>query len=140
MTVASRFAIAVHVLTLLDSDVREPYTSEWMAGSIGVNPVVVRNVTGMLRRAGLVTTQQGVPGANLCHRLQDITLLDVFRAVESDREIFAIHARPNPACPIGARIQATLERFFGSAQQAMERELASTTLEDVVRDLRERSG
>jgi DNA-binding IscR family transcriptional regulator len=103
-----------------------------------VNPVVVRNVTGMLRRAGLVTTRQGVAGAHLARPLAEITLLDVYRAVDAvdDGELFAVHPNPNPACPVGAGIQATLERAFGEAQRAMEDRLAGMTLAEIVRDLR----
>src|SRR5579884_4384403 len=104
MRVASRFAIAVHVLSLLATGAESEHTSEWMAGSVGVNPVVVRNVLGMLRRAGLVRTRQGAPGAGLERPLAGITLLDVYRAVEADGDLFTIHPRPNPACAVGSGI------------------------------------
>ena len=137
MRVASRFAIAVHVLSLLGTDEEQAlHTSDEMAGSIGVNPVVVRNVTGMLRRAGLVRTQQGVPGTRLARPPAEIRLLDVYRAVEDDAELFAVHPRPNAGCPVGANIQATLERVFGEAQQAMEARLGETTIAQVVQNLR----
>lgn len=110
-------------------------TSEWMAGSIGVNAVVVRNVTGLLRRAGLVLTQQGVPGARLARPLPDITLLDVYRAVEDSLDLFTIHPRPNPECSVGANIQVSLEGVFGEAQQAMEHRLSQTTMAEIVRQL-----
>jgi DNA-binding IscR family transcriptional regulator len=106
-----------------------------MAGSIGVNPVIVRNVTGMLRRAGLVVTQQGVAGASLSRRPDSITLLDIYRAVEPDAELFSIHSRPNPNCPVGVKIEDTLEKHFTAAQQAMEARLAKVTLKQVIHDL-----
>lgn len=103
-----------------------------MAGSIGVNPVIVRNITGLLRRAGLLETQQGVPGARLAKPLKEVTLLDTYRAVDQDGKLFAIHERPNPQCPVGERIQGTLETFFGEAQAAMEESLSRMTLEQIV--------
>jgi DNA-binding IscR family transcriptional regulator len=145
MQIASRLAIAVHVLSLLgiadenqsDSDKRK---SEWLAGSIGVNPVIVRNVTGMLRRAGLVTTHQGVAGAYLAKTLETITLLDIYHAVEAvdEGELFALHPQPNPDCLVGANIQTTLEGVFGEAQRAMEARLAATTMQQIVNGLRSR--
>jgi DNA-binding IscR family transcriptional regulator len=136
MRTASRFAIAVHVLSLLGvGECGEP-TSEGMAESIGVNPVVVRNITGMLRRAGLVRTRQGVPGTHLARPLAEITLLDVYRAVEDAGDLFAVHPRPNPRCPVGGNIGTTLDKVFGEAQRAMESRLADTTMAEVVRDLR----
>jgi DNA-binding IscR family transcriptional regulator len=125
----------VHIIALLGSDVDHEKTSEWMASSIGVNPVIVRNVTGMLRRAGLVRTHRGVAGASPAKPLSEITLLDVFRAVEAQSEIFAIHPRPSADCPVGSRIKGALEHAFGDAQAAMEDRLARTTMDDVLRDL-----
>ena len=137
MQVASRFSIGVHILSLLGANANAENTSEYMAGSIGVNAVIVRNVTGMLRRAGLVTTRQGVAGAHLAQPLRDITLLDVYRAVEAVDEgyLFALHPNPNPKCPVGANIQAALEGVLAQAQRAMEERLAGTTMDEVVRQL-----
>ncbi len=136
MRIANRFSIAVHILSLLGAIEEEAHTSEWMAGSIGVNAVIVRNITGMLKRAGLVSTQQGVAGADLACPLNKISLLDVYRAVETADELFSVHPRPNPNCPIGAQIQGTLEFIFGEAQDAMEARLAKTTMAQVVRELK----
>jgi len=137
MRTASRFAIAVHVLSLLGVSECGDLTSEGMADSIGVNPVIVRNITGMLRRAGIVRTRQGVPGMHLARPVSEITLLDVYRAVEDVGEIFALHSRPNPRCPVGGSIGPTLGKVFGEAQRAMESRLAGTTMADIVRELRD---
>lgn len=135
MRIANRFSIAVHILALLGALREAEHTSEWMAGSIGVNPVVVRNITGMLRRAGLVRTQQGVAGTRLARPLSEITLLDVYRAVEADGSVFSVHPRPNPKCPVGSRIEQTLSQLFASAERAMQARLESVTLDHVVRRL-----
>ena len=135
MRIANRFSIGVHILSLLGALRDAEHTSEWMAGSIGVNPVVVRNVTGMLRRAGLVRTQQGVAGARLARPLSEVTLLDVYRAVEDEGSLFSVHPRPNPKCPVGARIGETLSDALVEAESAMHTKLAGVTLEQVVRRL-----
>jgi DNA-binding IscR family transcriptional regulator len=130
--IANRFSIGVHILSLLGALRDAEHTSDWMAGSIGVNPVVVRNVTGMLRRAGLVRTQQGVPGTWLARPLSEVTLLDVYRAVEEEASLFSVHPRPNPKCPVGARIERTLRETFAEAEGAMHAKLAGITMEQVV--------
>ena len=135
MRIANRFSIGVHILSLLGARREAEPTSEWMAGSIGVNPVVVRNVTGMLKRAGLVRTQQGVAGASLARPLSEVTLLDVYRAVEDESSLFSVHPRPNPKCPVGARIEGTLRDVFAEAEDAMHAKLAGITLAEVVRRL-----
>ncbi len=138
MRVASRFAIGVHILSLLGIDPDSDNTSEWMAGSIGVNSVIVRNISGMLRRAGLVSTKQGVAGTRLAKPLAAISLLDVYQAVEAveDGALFAFPPNPSPQCPVGANLQTALDSVFHEAQQAMEARLAATTLAQIVSSLR----
>ena len=89
----------------------------------------------MLRRAGLINTSQGVKGAQLSRPLSKISLLDVYRAVEPDGALFSVHPRPHPGCEVGSKIQGTLEKVFGQAQDAMETMLAATSMQQVVREL-----
>ncbi|MBS1809510.1 MAG: Rrf2 family transcriptional regulator [Acidobacteria bacterium] len=136
MRIASRFAIAVHILSLLGTFPEESMTSDWIAGSVGVNAVIVRNIIGMLRRAGLVTTQKGAAGAFLARPLQQITVLDVYRAIGMEDDLFSIHSRPNPNCPVGRNIQGALGTVFTKAQQEMEAQLAKTTMAQIVREIK----
>lgn len=136
MRIATRFSIAVHILAILGMELSSEPTSEYMAGSIGVNPVVVRNIIGMLKRAKLVRTSQGVKGAQLAKPLDRVSLLDVYKAVQCDEELFAIHRNPNPECPAGAQIQATLEGICLKAQNALEKELGTVSVEELVRRLK----
>ncbi|UBV43804.1 Rrf2 family transcriptional regulator [Deinococcus taeanensis] len=135
----SQFAVAVHVLSLV-SQFPQHSSSADLAASVGTNPVVIRNICGQLRRAGLLQTQQGVSGAHLTRLPADITLLDVYRAVNGAASVFRIHEHPHPNCPVGAHIQATLDVRFVQAQAALEAELAQTTLADVMGDLAARAG
>ena len=47
-----------------------------------------------------------------------------------------MHENPNPQCPVGKNIQAALEKKFRLAQVAMENELASQTLNDILQIFR----
>lgn len=138
MRIASRFAIGIHILALIDVYPESEATSDWMAASIGVNAVIVRNTIGMLRQAGLVTTRQGVAGAQLAKRLSEITLLEVYHAVHAVEEanLFSLHEKPHPACLVGKSIQKTLEGVFTEAQEAMEARLAQTSMAQIVSQLR----
>ncbi|MBB6669881.1 Rrf2 family transcriptional regulator [Cohnella nanjingensis] len=136
MAANSRFAVAAHVLSLLHIHEGGRITSEYIAGSVNTNPVVVRRIMGMLNKAGLVQTSPGVAGATLARPIDEITLLDVYRAVQpEDGSLFAIHDNPNPDCRVGRNIQVTLDTAFTRAQQAMERELAGMTMEEVCLDI-----
>ena len=138
MTISSRFAVAVHILTLVETGRGEPLTSEYMAGSVNTNAAVVRRILSMLARAGLTRARLGAGGGTVLARsAEEITLKDVYRAVECEKHLFALHhEKPNPKCPIGRHIQAVLERATGAAQNALEKELGERTLADVMAEVR----
>lgn len=134
----SEYSIAVHILALLDQAAK-PISSDFIAGSVGVNPVVIRSVTGLLRRGGLLATRRGVLGAQLTRPAQQISLLDVYRAVNAPETVLKLHQHPSPACPVGANIQGVLDDVFAQAQSALETRLAQATLGDVTAALIERA-
>ncbi|BAU29923.1 BadM/Rrf2 family transcriptional regulator [Aneurinibacillus soli] len=131
----SRFAVAIHILSLIAANPGKSVTSDYIAGSVNTNPVVIRRISSMLKKAGLLQARAGVAGAVLAKEIADISLLDVYRAVQAQDELFAIHESPNPNCPIGRNIQSTLEEAFLDAQKAMENELASKSVADIVHHL-----
>lgn len=133
MTISSRFAVAVHVLTLLATSGGEPVTSERLATSVNTNPAVIRRLLCLLSRAGLTTSRLGAGGGALLARpAAAITLLDVYRAVEGG-ELFAMPpGDPDPGCPVGRHIQAVLTEATDSARRALEAALERQTLADVV--------
>lgn len=141
MTISSRFSVAIHILSLLEFNKEGVSTSEYISGSVNTNPVVIRRIMSMLNKAGLVEVRAGVAGTKLLRELGDITLLDVYRAVNVVEEdgLFAVHDRPNPNCPVGRNIQSAIEPVFSSAQKAMEKTLAAVTLQDIVDDLSSKS-
>ena len=141
MQITSKFTIAVHTITALDyfRDM-DRVNSEFLAGSIGVNPVIVRNVLSQLRWAGIVNTRRGSSGATLARPLEEITLYDLYRAVGSvDEEegLFHFHEHPNAACPVGRNIHKVMDARLAAVQQTMENELKKMTMADVVSEIRD---
>ncbi|HEX6373140.1 MAG TPA: Rrf2 family transcriptional regulator [Longimicrobium sp.] len=135
----SRFAVAVHILTLIARGQGQPVTSDYIAGSVNTNPSLVRRLLSQLTRAGLTTSQMGIGGGALLARpAGQITLCDVYRAVD-EGEVFALHReQPNPACPVGRNIQRVLEARFDAATRALEQELDRTTIADAAGEIDER--
>lgn len=133
MSVNSRFAVGIHILTMLAYAQPELLTSAYIACSVTTNPVVIRRVLGDLRRAGLVTSLAGSGGGwKLRRGAEQITLLEAYKAV-AEGSLFAMHAqRPNPQCDIGRTIQNTLSSFFAEAETALETQLAQNTIADVL--------
>lgn len=137
MSTSSRFAVAVHVLTLMAWSGDEPVKSEAVAASVNTNPVVIRRILCALARARLVTSQTGAAGGSrLARRPGQITLLDVYRAVEGG-DIFSLHRQPpSRHCPVGVNIEAVLEDVLAEVNSAVERVLAKMTVENVLQRIR----
>jgi Rrf2 family protein len=130
---STRFAVGVHLLTLLSNAPKGMTTSsEEMSGSVGSNPVHVRRVLGRLREAGLVTSRPGVGGGwRLTRAPSGITLGDVWRAVRAENgQFLGLHAA-NPECEIGREIHGVLGDIDRDAARALEAELDGTTIEQV---------
>lgn len=137
MKITSRFTVAVHTLLAIHTFNKEyKTTSDFLASSVNVNPVVIRRTLLSLKSAGLVDVKAGSGGATLTKNVEDITLYDVYKAVDCiDGDLFHFHENPNPNCPVGKNIHSVLDTHLYSAQMAMENELKSVTLADLVNQL-----
>lgn len=138
MQITSRLTIALHILACIDT-FKDDYklTSDFLASSVNVNPVVIRRILGQLKSAGLVNVTRGSGGCEIAKPLTEITMLDVYRAVdcvESD-SLFHFHENPNPECPVGRNIHSILDEKLLRVQNAMEHEMQNITLAEIERDL-----
>lgn len=143
MQISSRFTLAVHIFACIDT-FKDEYkvTSDFLAGSTNVNPVIIRKILSQLKAAGLVNVVRGSGGASIAKPLDEINLLDIYNAVEcvEHGELFHFHENPNTACPVGRNIHVILDDKLMRVQKAMEEELASITLEDVMKDTKKYIG
>ncbi|MCR6629115.1 MAG: Rrf2 family transcriptional regulator [Magnetospirillum sp.] len=136
-----RFAVAVHVTTVLALQGDRPATSEWIADSVNTNPVVIRRILSSLAKAGLVRSIRGSAGGSVLARHPGaITLLEISRAVEEEEPPPLHHQPPNPACPVGRSIQPVLMRVFERADAAHDAVLATTLLSEVVAQIHAETG
>lgn len=137
MPASSRFAVAVHVLTLLAWAGDEPLKSGYVARSVNTNPVVIRRILCALARAGMVVSQTGAAGGTrLARRPDQITLRQVYRAVEP-REIFMLHRqRPDPRCPVGMNIEGSLGEVLSAVDAAVDKVLGRLTVESVLQSVK----
>lgn len=131
----SHFTVALHILTRMALIERDDgiITSDSLAGSVNTNPVFIRRILGLLKKAHLVTVQRGA-GANwrLTRSPEKISLLDVYQAVVEQPLFELHHSLPNSYCPVGCGIQPALQGFYSKAEAAMKQQLAGATVEDVL--------
>jgi len=128
-----RFAVAVHISTLLALRGDKPATSESISGSVNTNPVVVRRILSSLAKAGLVHSTRGINGGSILAKpSESITMLEINRAVDEEELPSLHHQTPNQNCPVGREIQPVLTKVMGQANAAADAVLATITLADVV--------
>jgi len=139
MAANSRLTIAVHALgwmALAQRDGRDQLTSDQVAASVNTNAVIIRRSLGDLRRAGLVKVRHGAgQGWTLARGPEDITLSDVYDAVERDPIFGMHHTEPNLECPVGKGIRPALGVIYEGVEQALRHELDRTSIADVLRQI-----
>jgi Rrf2 family protein len=128
----TQFAVGVHMLTLLADRGPELLSSADMAASADANAVYVRRVLGRLREAGIVSSRPGVGGGwGLVRDPADVTLGDVWRAIQADDRLLGLH-QVNPRCEVGQAIQRHLAAIDRRASAAVQSELDRITVSEML--------
>lgn len=137
MQISSRFTMAIHVFACINTFEKDyKITSDFIASSVNVNPVIIRKLLAQLKSSNLVDVQRGSGGTSITRPLDKITFLDIYNAVEciDKGSLFHFHENPNPKCPVGRNIHNILDSKLTQIQNAMENEMKKITLADVVED------
>ena len=134
MQISSRFTVALHIFTCVDV-FKDEYkvTSDFLAGSINTNPVIIRKILSQLKNAGLIKVARGTGGIEVTRDLSDITFYDVYKAIEplENGDLFRFHEAPNPECPVGRNIHALLDDKLKDIQNVMEDRMRKYSLQDL---------
>ena len=136
--ISSLFTIAIHIFSCIDVFGKDyKITSDFLASSVNVNPVIIRRLLTQLKAAGLITVARGTGGTAIAKPLDEITFYDVYLAVEcvEDNKLFHFHDNPSTSCPVGRNIHKGLDEELERVQAAMEREMKSITIKDAKDDI-----
>lgn len=132
----TKFSSAIHALILI-SESETPMNSDQIAASVGTNPSYIRKLTTRLSKAGIIEGHRGISGFRLRQKPEQISLLDIYKAVmETDSlHLFDLHQNPNDACIVGHNIRPVLGSMFRGMERDVENRLQSMTLEDCITDM-----
>lgn len=137
MRITAKLTIALHVLMAIKQfEGQYKTTSAFLAGSVKVNAVVIRNILLQLKAAGIISVKGGSGGSQLLKEPKDITLFDVYEAVVEEKDLFRLHENPNPECPVGRYVHQILDVRLSALQQKFLDEMKGVTLQDLLDDLR----
>lgn len=132
MKFSTRVSDAVHILAFIALNRNDALTSQRIAESIRTNPGCVRQLMVSLRRYGIMTSVQGHARPALSRAPADISLLDIYRAVEGGKPLLHLDTHTNPECGVGVNIQLALQDYFDKVQIRAEDEMSRITLQDVL--------
>jgi len=135
--VNQQFTFAVHIMTALAFSPGEVIDSQALAASVNTNPVVVRRLLLALRRARLIETFTGKHGgARLRKKPRQISLVDIYDAVEPRPIIPVNERRALKKCHVSCNMKAIMTRVAASTEQAVRNHLRRITLAQLVQKVR----
>lgn len=124
-----RFQIAAHILTLLNAAGTEVLSSEYIAGSVNINPVLIRKELSNLIKLGLVASKEGKSGGYYLGKpATQITMSDIYEAVQVNPVLGKARNQPNPRCPVGKQINIYLNAMDKEVHQVIIDKLRKQTL------------
>lgn len=137
MQISIKCSVAVHCLIFIhEAKGIVKVTSNLLAESTGSNPVVIRNILSALKKAGLITVPRGTGGAELCADPAQITLYQIYSALEPDgvTSIIGIHPCDGRPCPVAQNIRKVLEPSYHKIEDAVKEAMEEITLQSMIDD------
>ena len=133
MKYSTQLSDAVHVLALIAINQDDfDLSSTSIAASVQTNPGYVRQIMMKLRQAGLMSSVTGHVRPALAKPVEQISLLDIYKAVEGDKPLLHLDTDTNPECGIGVNIQLALKDYYEDVQSVAEKRMSQITLQDIV--------
>ena len=135
----TKFSSAIHTLILI-SQSEKPLTSEEIAASVGTNASYIRRIIGLLEKKDIVEGRRGVSGFALKPKAEELTLLQIYQAVNETEmpRIFDLHQNPSDKCIVGRHIKPVLTEMFTEVEDTFSRALAQKTLADCISLIRKK--
>ena len=132
MKYSTKLSDTVHVMVLIAINQEKSLSSASIAESVHTNPGFVRQLMLKLKKAGLMTSVAGHARPSLSKPTDQITLLDIYKAVEGDKPLLHLDTHTNPDCGVGINIQLSLQEFYNEIQKTAEEKMNTITLQDII--------
>ena len=137
MQISMKCSVAVHCLIFIhEAKGIAKVTSNLLAESTGSNPVVIRNILSALKKAGLITVPRGTGGAELCADPSQITLYQIYSALEPNgvTSIIGIHPCDGRPCPVAQNIRKVLKTPYHKIEDAVKKAMEEVALQSMIGD------
>lgn len=133
--ISGKFAISIHILTLLSKFPDEYLSSEFIASSVNLNPVLIRKEIGNLKKNNIVISKEGKNGGTKLNILPSkITLQQIFESTFEEITLGYSKKEPNPKCPVGKEINTNLNHLYSDLNNTIMNQLKGITLEEFAKN------
>lgn len=132
MKYSTKLSDTLHILVFLSLVTDQRLTSARIAESVKTNPAYIRQLMSALKAAGIISNTQGQANASLLRSPDEITMLDVYHAVEGNKPLLHLDVDTNPECGVGINIQLAIADFYRDVQQVAEQKMNEITLQDII--------
>lgn len=129
----TRFATIVHILTLLAQKSGQWLSSDRIAQSIHINPVIVRKELSVLQGLGWIISRKGKEGGSSLNVSScEISLADIYNVVKNSKVLGKKNDCVNSKCRVGRDINKKLEKLFDETDEVVFNTLRSKSLKSFV--------
>lgn len=132
MKYSTKLSDTIHLLVFLYLADGDRMTSARIAESVKTNPAYIRQLMSALKKGGLITSDRGQANPTLTREADQITVLDIYRAVEGEKPLLHLDIHTNPECGVGVNIQLSIGDFYREVQDAAEKKMQEITLKDII--------
>ena len=132
MKYSTKLSDTLHILVFLSLVTDPRLTSARIAESVKTNPAYIRQLMSALKAAGIISNTQGQANASLLRSPDEITMLDVYHAVEGNKPLLHLDVDTNPECGVGINIQLAIADFYRDVQQVAEQKMNEITLQNII--------
>lgn len=128
----NEFAIAVHALVYLHH-CQGTVASETLAENVCTNPVCVRRVMGKLKRAGIVSTKEGINGGyHITGKDDELNLEKISEALKVEMVKSGWHSgSSDKECMIACGMAGILDELVAGMNETCREYLRNITIADI---------
>lgn len=125
--------LVLYVADKIDQGFHEFIPTQQISDQLNIPPSSAGSILRRLNRSGIIETREGASGGvRLMLAPEDITLLDLFSAIEQGRPLFQTSFRTNVTGAKPTRAQSTIAEVLSGAETAMRDQLATVTVRDLM--------
>ena len=138
MKYSTRLSDAVHIMVYIELYKGQSLSSTDISVSIQTNPTYVRQLMAKLKAANLLQSTRGIAKPTLTQKPEQISLLDIYKAIEGEKPLLHLDTHVNPECNVGIYIQYALQDHYDTVQKTAEKSMAQITLQNIIDTFREK--